>query len=343
MLAKDTVETAFRLILGRPPESDAVCEAHCNFESTEALREALFASGEFDRFYRALCVRQERQRTLDKRQQALGGEEGDYTVAKIHTGQSVLLPANAVETATAPEAEARLWARIATSWTGLGREAAHWSVLTHDDFRPGALEDNREDFKRSADVDGLLVDAALQRLPGVRADALHCLEIGCGVGRVTRVLAERFRAVSGADVSAEHLAIARDDLVAAGHKDVDLIHIQRMEDYAALPSHGFFYSRLVLQHNPPPVQAAILRAVFAALDAQGVALFQAVTHAMGYHYSVEDDLSDTREPIEMHPLPQATIFALMAEAGLDLIEVQEDDAAGLDGFYRSHLFLAQKR
>jgi SAM-dependent methyltransferase len=327
MLTEAAVANAYRLILGREPESDEVVAYHRKHPDEATLRRVLLSSPEFA---------------------ALFDQLGDAEL-KLTAKRDVLPPRPRVEVEAQGAARAELWKRVAHSWEEMGASAPHWSVLTFEQFKPENLRDNRDVFEESAEIDGRLVDAALARFHGgppaaaaVKATGdMTCLEIGCGVGRATRALARRFGKVIGVDISSAHLAVAGDELRRAGATNVELRHMRRIEDYAALPAIDFLYSRIVLQHNPPPVQAAILETALSRLTPGGIALFQVVTHARDYVYSVEADLL-SRGGMEMHVLPQMTVFAAFAAAGMVPVEVQEDDAAGDDDRFRSHLFLARK-
>jgi 2-polyprenyl-3-methyl-5-hydroxy-6-metoxy-1,4-benzoquinol methylase len=321
MIDQTTVEAAYRLILGREPESDAVVAGHRSHPSVAALRRTLLTSREFSRLYTDLA-----------------------RTAPVANGVQLptLMPAGAIETDTTGAQRDALWARVAAAWTGMGETAAHWSVLTQENYRPEAIESHREEFIRTGNAEGALVDAALQRCPGVEPGRMTCLEVGCGVGRATRALADCFAHVTGVDVSGNHLRIAEAELAQTGHRNVTLRHVGSMADYDTLPAVDVFFSRIVLQHNPPPVQASILRAVLGLLNPGGVAIFQVVTAAQDYAYSVAADLNGAKGRMEMHVLPQPVVFALLAEAGLHPLEVQEDFAAGRDTPYRSHLFVARK-
>jgi hypothetical protein len=132
------------------------------------------------------------------------------------------------------------------------------------------------------------------------------------------------------------------DFAAEGVENARFRRVTAPADYAALPAHDFLFSRIVLQHNPPPVQCAMLSRLFARLAPGGAALFQLVTRIHGYAYALEADLARPDGGMEMHALPQEHVFALMAEAGLVPVEVQEDSAAGDRAIHRSHVFLARK-
>lgn len=347
MLSPDDVETAFRLILGRPPESEAVIEGHRRVGDLARLRRVLLESPEFARAFAAIDAERAAAEAAgepetERPARLKGTMDARKAAPQVYDDQGILLEPNPVETALDPALRDRLWARVAESWAALGRSAPHWSVLTHERFRPEALDENREEFALSGRVEGMLVDAALARFPDLEPAGLHCLEIGCGVGRATRALAARFATVEGVDISAEHLAVAEAEFAAEGIANVTLTRVATVGDYAALAPADVFYSRIVLQHNPPPIQVAILEAAFAGLNPGGVALFQLVTHAKGYAYDPAADLARAPGEMEMHALPQPRVFALMATHGLAPVEVQEDFAGGLDSPYRSHLFLARK-
>jgi hypothetical protein len=86
-----------------------------------------------------------------------------------------------------------------------------------------------------------------------------------------------------------------------------------------------WFSRIVLQHNPPPVIAWLLRTAFDHLAPGGVAIFQVPTHCVGYRFDLRSYLAREGDPaMEMHVLPQPAVFALAAEAGLRVLEVRED-------------------
>lgn len=319
ILPRDTVRAAFRLILGREPESDATIEAHAAIGSEGALRAALLRSAEFTALY----------------------EQFDHTAftGSEATGLPPVLP---VETEAGLAERAALWDRVAKAWDTLGQDRPHWSVLTFDAFRPELLERHRAEFSESAALDTRLVEAALARFPGRSGEDMTCLEIGCGVGRATRALAGVFGRVAAVDVSAPHLAVAREELAAAGVENVDLHQVLHVEDFSRLPFVDFFYSRLVLQHNPPPLQVDILAAAFARLAPGGIALFQVLSHAEGYSYRVAEDLGTPEGGMEMHVLPQPAVFASLEAGGLRPVEVQSDPAAGMGAGLQAHLFLARK-
>ena len=99
----------------------------------------------------------------------------------------------------------------------------------------------------------------------------------------------------------------------------------------------------MLQHNPPPIIADILQHALIGLNDPGAAFFQVPTYGYNYHWSY-DRFTATDLPaaeMEMHVVPQSTVFALAAEAGCVPVEVQPDGCAGM-AYWVSNTFFFVK-
>jgi SAM-dependent methyltransferase len=294
---REDVRNCYRYILGREPETEAVLDRHVESAPTLAeLRRRFIHSDEF------------RVRDAPVPKPAL----------------DLAPPRMEVEVEAPPDQLAAMLARIGQYWEQIGAEAPHWSVLTQPRFRPDGIAESREEFYRTGATDRDLVQQLLRR-HGIAPGSLgRCVEFGCGVGRATLKLAELFPQVVGCDISAPHLALAAAEATARGVRNLAW---HRSSIAAPMPEGGwdFWYSRLVLQHNPPPVIAHLLRLAFAGLAPGGVAIFQVPTYQRGYRFRIAEDLARQEPPgMEMHPLPQATVFALAAAAGLAVLELRED-------------------
>jgi len=121
---------------------------------------------------------------------------------------------------------------------------------------PFYFVDNRIDY-RSPDVERFwadgeqTVDAVLSPLhvSVLRGDAV--VEIGCGVGRLTRTLAKRADRVTGLDVSEEMIALAREhnpELANVTWLVGDGASLRGVEDATA----DACFSHVVFQHIPDP-------------------------------------------------------------------------------------------
>jgi SAM-dependent methyltransferase len=162
---------------------------------------------------------------------------------------------------------------------------------------------------------------------------------------VTRWLSERFKRVSACDISASHIDIARRYMRGAGRSNVDFRLIAELDEIEHLPATDFFYTMIVLQHNPPPLIEVIIRGLAGALKPGGYGLFQVPTHRSNYRFSVEEylaSLSNLGMPhhIEMHIMPMDRVFSIIHEAGCIPVQVFEDDWAGPG--YESFSFLIHK-
>jgi SAM-dependent methyltransferase len=169
-----------------------------------------------------------------------------------------------------------------------------------------------------------------------------CLELGCGVGRVTGFLAKRFDHVIAFDISQGNLDLAREHLSESGIRNVDLVLLRDLADIEQNKNFDFFYSVIVLQHNPPPVIAKLLRIIMAKLNSGGGFLFQIPTHLKGYEFIVEKYLL-SHDPVgngfEMHALPMHNVLEIIQGAGGCLKEVLADNWTGI---YGSHTFFGVK-
>jgi trans-aconitate methyltransferase len=98
-----------------------------------------------------------------------------------------------------------------------------------------------------------------------------------------------------------------------------------------------WFSRIVLQHNSPPVMALILRRALSLLAPGGVAVFQVPTYAKNYSFRLDGYLNRIagEGEIEMHVLPQPVVFAIAASAGCTPMEVLEDGSVGIAGWQSS--------
>ncbi|MGH6769327.1 MAG: class I SAM-dependent methyltransferase [Xanthobacteraceae bacterium] len=266
-------------------------------------------------------------------------------------GRHRLSPPIEVATSASTEMQERLFDQVARVWDLLGEADPHWSVLTEPQYRADKIAATKDGFYDSG-RDGIVLIEAFFARNGMRLDHIRTLlEIGCGVGRMTGHFAKRFDRVVAVDVSQRHLAYARERLVTLGLSNVDYVQIRGVEDFESLPECDLMFSEIVLHHNPPPVQLAILRHLAGKLSPGGFCLFQAATYIANYRFDPEAYLARTErslkraargEHMEMHPIPQREIFRILQDAGIDLIEVHEDTAGGLAECL-SHTFFGRKR
>jgi ubiquinone/menaquinone biosynthesis C-methylase UbiE len=170
-----------------------------------------------------------------------------------------------------PSTELQSFSRVMKrDWDDRASENAKWYINT---VRVQQSEAEFDETGR-AEVEKLL-HAELEFLTqGRDPRALRVLEIGCGIGRMTKHLAEVFGEIHAVDVSGEMIRQARERLQAFPN-----VHCHETSgcDFAALPSEHFdlVFSAYVFQHVP---SAAVIRSnlvdAFRVLKPGGLCKFQ---------------------------------------------------------------------
>jgi SAM-dependent methyltransferase len=315
MILAHEVEMAYRLILGREPESHAAVERHCRqFQSLAELRESFLNSAEF------------RSRIFQPFSPA------------VDSG-----PPLSVETEPDSSLMPEILRRVEECWQTLGRKEPFWSVVSSDQFKSTVFSTHATEFYETGrrDVDRLFkwlvrnqIDPSKIRL---------CAEYGCGVGRVTAPLAKQFPLVYAYDISSPHLDLTAEFLRKQGLSNVTLTKISSVTALESLQPVDLIFSVIVLQHNPPPVMSLILRMLLRSLKPRGIAFFQIPTYALGYRFDARTYLKSS-PPVgsfEMHVLPQASVFQIIGDEGCIVLEVQPDGYVG-DPNWVSNTILVQR-
>ena len=152
-------------------------------------------------------------------------------------------------------------------WDARARENAFYFVDNQVDYNSPDAEQFWAEGVRTVDV----ICEALGVSVGPEDDVV---EVGCGVGRLTRVLAGRGRSVRALDVSAEMLARANE--ANAALDNVTWIHgdgtsLTGVDDASA----DIVFSHVVFQHIPdPPITLGYVREMGRVLRPGGWAGFQ---------------------------------------------------------------------
>ena len=206
------------------------------------------------------------------------------------------------------------------------------------------IEQTREQFYETGQPDVARVQRTLERNGVEMAQLRTCLEYGCGLGRVTRWLAPHFDQLYAYDISLPHLEYIQDYLRQREVNNVVVKQIQSVDDLTAMPSVDFVYSLVVLQHNPPPVIALLLKRLLQALNPGGYAYFQTPTYRMNDRFCLDVYLQNEgqRQEMEMHVLPQSAVFQIAQQTGAQVVEVLEDGHTGMRHKERSNTFLVRK-
>lgn len=325
-VTREQVVLAYRMLLGREPESEAVVQAAVDAQpDVAALGRSFIESPEF--------------------QARHGREPEPHAPASAFTLTEPPMdaPPLEVETETEPELLARMIRHLGDYWAKIGRDAPHWSVLTAKRFRPGQLAAHLDEFHASGEGNAQVVDAILARIGRRPQEFTHCVDYGCGVGRITQHLARRFRDVTGLDISRPHLDQAAATLRAAGQTNVVLRQVTGQE-LMPVASCDLWFSVIVLQHDPPPVAMEVLSRAFDSLSPGGVAIFQVPVWLAGYRFRAREYLAAwPGRNMELHCVPQGAVLALARRKGLVLRELREQNGVvGVPGRAISNNFVFEK-
>jgi SAM-dependent methyltransferase len=161
--------------------------------------------------------------------------------------------------------------RLSREWDELARGDALWEVLSDPQRSDGRWQ--LDEFFASGERE---VAAALARARELGRPERHerALDFGCGVGRLTRALSERFTECVGVDVSEQMVEQAR--RLNKDRPGVEFV-VNVAPDLGRFESAGFdlVYSSKVLQHMPSGAQArAYIGEFLRLLRPGGIAIFQ---------------------------------------------------------------------
>jgi SAM-dependent methyltransferase len=297
---REDVIAAYRVLLGREPESEQAIATAIRHDSIEALLRAFWGSPEF----RSRCA--SAMRLMDEH-----------------------APPIEVEWEVSDTTLATLLGRVAETWVRLGVERPYWSVLAGPQYLPENVAGLEEGFYESGRNGLQMLLATLSRVGCEPAQLPGVFEFGCGLGRVTIHLGRTFNRVTACDISSSHLALARKALSEHRIENVQLVQATAV-DFGISEPYDLWFSFIVLQHNPPPVIAAIIKRALSMLRPQGLAIFQVPIYCAGYQFKAQKYLRNlpTHGLFEMHALPQSAILSIARDRNCTLLEIREDGSAG---------------
>jgi SAM-dependent methyltransferase len=244
----------------------------------------------------------------------------------------------------------KLW-QTRRHWEKFARVDPLWAVLSEPDKKG-----NRWQADAFFATGRELVASELGRVralcPALRTG--HALDFGCGVGRLTQALAGHFDRVTGVDVSAEMIRLAREHnrhgprvtYVHNPHAD-----LRGFDDGAF----DFVYSLLTLQHVAPEYARGYIAEFVRVLAPGGVVLFQLPTrrpapprrtpHAWLVALALRawraaNRLVALRPVMEMHAIPREEVVAHLRALGAEILDVHRYDPAG--EMLESYGYIARK-
>ncbi|GAB4375939.1 MAG: hypothetical protein Kow00121_22280 [Elainellaceae cyanobacterium] len=244
---------------------------------------------------------------------------------------------NVVEYNCSSQLLKKILSHIESVWTEYGATEPHWSVVSTSTFRSDVIDQNIEAFYLSGKNEAINLRRLLKRTNIDTSSFQSTLEYGCGVGRVTRWLADIFPQVYGADISSNHLSLAETYFHQENVGNITTFSINSLEDIKQLPNYDFLYSKIVFQHNPPPVMYLLLDTLCEKINSGGAGVFQIPTYCLNYSFSVSDYIESMEEidRMEMHVLPQPVVFDILKNHNCHCREVSRDHLVATMDFVSS--------
>jgi SAM-dependent methyltransferase len=158
--------------------------------------------------------------------------------------------------------------RIKSEWEFLAQQDALFSILTDESKIGGKWE--IEEFMTTGEKEIETVMGHLAQLNVCIEYGGKALDFGCGVGRLTQPLAQRFDSCVGVDISEKMIQIAE-----SFNRQANCDYICSSD--VRLPfedeSFSFIYTNIVLQHMPHSLADGYLRQFVRILQPGGVAVF----------------------------------------------------------------------
>jgi SAM-dependent methyltransferase len=297
----ELVRTAYQLLLGRDPENNSVIQDKLGMSAIE-LREDFTQSYEF-----------------------------------LIRNRVPLTPSlNLIKSpSVSKEIIDGYFLKLVNQWTSLGNSNPYWSVLSSDEYRGNLSGDNLEDFYNSGQEVLSRFHDILKTFEIDPNPSHTILELGCGVGRITKSLAEKYNRVIALDVSPGNLEIARNKL--KSFSNIEFIQLEDVESIVNMQTiSDHMITVITLQHNPPEVQNILLSSLLS--KTKSFAFFQTVTHI--------EKISNSQGPdqdllFDTFVMPMREILSCLRESNFELLEIYRDDFQ-LDPNFHSYSFLAKR-
>jgi ubiquinone/menaquinone biosynthesis C-methylase UbiE len=246
-------------------------------------------------------------------------------------------------------------------WDGLGREDPLFAILTVPGKAGGRWE--AEEFFATGRQQVEQIFQELDAL-GVKVKRGVALDFGCGVGRLTQALADRFELVHGVDIASSMIALAE------RHNrfgDRCKYHLNERDDLSIFPDGtiDFVLTLICLQHMEPRYARKYLVEFARILAPGGVLFFQlpaaatwvtrgrralgAVTRGLGRVVALCPGIRALRKQrrespeyvMEMYSQPPRKVRALLEASGLKVIRAERDHLTGND--FVSYRYMAVRQ
>ena len=228
------------------------------------------------------------------------------------------------------------------NWDHLAQEDALFMVLSYKSKRGRKWEP--DDFFRTGtqevEQDLISIRRVYPQLKFGKA-----LDFGCGVGRLTQALAEKFQEIHGLDVSPQMVKMAYQYKKYPNKCSFHAIAANKLEIF---PDNYFdlVYSKITLQHIKPVYSKQYIAEFTRVLNPGGILYFQLtsepteLTKPATFYQQVKSFLPPrineflrdlkyrNRGRIDMYGIPKEKVITLLQQNGITLMEIQPDPITG---------------
>jgi SAM-dependent methyltransferase len=224
------------------------------------------------------------------------------------------------------------------TWDRLGRKDPMWAVASNRDRW------SREEFFASGEAEIAEALAYVESL-GLELERRRALDFGCGLGRLTRALGDRYEETVGVDI-APSMAKAAAELNADRGNLSFVVNDRPGLDAFEPGSFDLVYSNITLQHMAPELAARYIEGFMRVVSDRGLVLFQLPSERRAEESGLGARLRRARRQglrrtwralsrrlsqqptMEMHCIPREEVVRLLEDAGGRVRDVRANQNAG---------------
>lgn len=160
--------------------------------------------------------------------------------------------------------------KLKENWNEWGKKDPLWGVLTWSDKKNNQWEPS--EFFKTGEKE---IESVFEYLNSrnIKLKNGHALDFGCGVGRLTQAMADKFNYVTGVDIAPSMIENA--NLYNSwGERCSYLVNDADNLEIFSDNSFDFVYTNIVLQHMEPRYSMKYLQEFIRILSVGGIAIFQ---------------------------------------------------------------------
>jgi 2-polyprenyl-3-methyl-5-hydroxy-6-metoxy-1,4-benzoquinol methylase len=211
------------------------------------------------------------------------------------------------------------------NWTSLGKQDPLWAILSDPQKKGNRWQ--KDEFFEAGRQD---IERLLKKLEssGFSISFGKALDFGCGVGRLTQALAEKFESVDGVDIASSMINSAGQFNRFPGRV---AYHLNTRGDLSIFPSnqYDFICSMVVLIHIPHKLQQSYLNDFLRMLKPGGIAYFESC-NTQGWRNVVPDWAADFYRKfkhkgkpfIPMYGIPIEEVHKIVRDAGGTVVKYE---------------------